>query len=127
VNRDRDAVAAECQDPVGRDTSGAGAHAVAELAEPGSIHQLDGGGDRREDPQLGRVRLRAGKSARKLFGDEAGGQPAFPPTRMRHQGRKERDVVADAVDGERVSASAMASTAAALVGAWVQSLAIIGS
>ena len=38
----------------------------------------------------------------KFLGDEAGRKAARLPARMRHQGREERDVVADAVDHERI-------------------------
>ena len=42
------------------------------------------------------------KALRKFLGDEAGGKLALAPARMVHQRRQERNVVADAVDIERV-------------------------
>ncbi len=68
------------------------------------------------------------KAVREFLGDEAGRKPPLAPALMRHQGGEERDVVADAVDGEGVERRAPARRSPrARVGAWVTSLAIIGS
>ena len=74
-------------------------------------HVVDGRRDRghaQRDLALRRRRLEA---VRELLGDEAGRQLARLPARMLHQGRQERDVVADAVDGEGVERRACASIA----------------
>ena len=63
-------------------------------------HVIDGGADRGQpagDLALGDANR---KPLRKLLGDEAGGKIALAPARMKHQGRQERNVVADAVDVE---------------------------
>ena len=52
----------------------------------------------------------------------------FAPARMLHQGGEEGNVVLDAVDEEGVERIGLGrSMAASRVGAWVTSLAIIGS
>ena len=65
-------------------------------------HMIDSSGNRRDDPCGFRRRLGAMKAVREFFGDEAGGELARLPARMRHQGGEERNVVADAVDREGI-------------------------
>ena len=63
-----------------------------------------------------------------LLGDEAGRQLAGAPARMRHQRRQERNIVANAVDDEGIERVGLrVDRLASRVGAWVTSLAIIGS
>ena len=58
-------------------------------------------GDRQ--PELGlALRDQRMETVGKFLGDEAGRKPSLAPARMLHQRRKERNVVADAVDDEGV-------------------------
>src|SRR6266699_1277200 len=57
------------------------------------------GGEPSRDLAFGRTR---GKTFRKFLRDEAGGQVTLAPARMIHQCRQERNVVADAIDIERI-------------------------
>ena len=65
-------------------------------------HVIDRGADRGEPPRDLAFRRTRGKPPRKLLRDEAGGKIALAPARMVHQRRQERNVVADAVDIERI-------------------------
>src|SRR6478672_940035 len=65
-------------------------------------HVIDRRTDRREPSRDLAFRSARRKSLWKLLGDKAGRQVALAPARMVHQGRQERDVVADAVYVERI-------------------------
>ncbi len=106
--------------------------AAIELAGNGALalahHVIDRRRDRSQQPRLLALRHLRMEAAGEFLGDEAGRQLAGAPARMRHQRGEERHVVADAVDVERVERFAPARRSPARgVGAWVTSLAIIGS
>ena len=80
----------------------AAAHLARDLPLALAEHVIDGGADRGNATCDLAFRHAHGKALREFLGDEAGREPAFAPARMVHQRRQERDVVADAVDVERV-------------------------
>ena len=106
---------------------GAAGHLAGDVALALAQDVIDGGRDRGQDfgaLAVGRLRM---KAFREFFGDEAGRQLARLPARMRHQRRQERNVVANAVDDKGIERVALRLDRLARVGAWVTSLAIIGS
>src|SRR5215469_5239121 len=63
---------------------------------------IDCGSDRRDALRRDPLRHHTLKATGKLLGDECGAQLARAPARMLHDSSKERNVVADAFDGERI-------------------------
>ena len=92
------------------------------------ISVVDGGGDADEYSSASPSGSRGRKPAGKFLGDEGGGQLALAPARMLHDRGEERDVVADALDGEGVERVGLRVDRRDRASApWVTSLAIIGS
>ena len=103
-------------------------HLVGDLAAAGIVLVVDHGSDGRDDVQLLTLRRARLEAVRELFGDEAGRQRALAPARVLHQRGEERDVVLDAVDIEGCRAPRPGHRSPPRAsGAWVTSLAIIGS
>ena len=106
----------------------AAGHLAGDAALALAQHVVDRGGDRGDRFGHRACRRHRMEAVGKLLGDEAGREPARPPARMLHQRRKERNVVADAVDDEGIERVRPARRSRRrAVGAWVTSLAIIGS
>ena len=63
---------------------------------------IDGGGDAGNSMRHGAGRRHAFKTFGKFLGDERRGEIACPPARMLHDRGKERDVVANTLDGEGI-------------------------
>src|SRR6266481_4340507 len=80
-------------------------HLAGNLPLAFAKHVIDRGADRGEPSRDLAFRLPRRKPSWKFLRDEAGRKLALPPARVMHQGRQERDVVADAVDIERVERS----------------------
>ena len=111
VHRNRLAVAHDVE----RDLALAEPHRAALLARdrasrplagnaalPLAEHVIDGGRDRGEHARGFSFRRDRLKAVGKFLGQERGREPSRLPALVRHQRREERNVVADALDGEGV-------------------------
>ena len=109
-------------------TGSGGAQLAGNLALAHVLDVIDMRGDRRDDRCVSPCGDERREPVGKFLGDEAGRQPPRAPALVLHQRRKERDVVADAVDDEGVERVRLRLDRAQRGRrAWVTSLAIIGS
>ena len=81
-------------------------HLLGDGAAPHIAHMVDRRGDR--DQRIAHLADRLGRleAFGKFLGDELGGEPPLLPPLVPHQHGKEGNVVAEAVDGERIERAA---------------------